>query len=172
MKKRLDTKFLSVEWAYDLEKTLRDNFSNRQWSKLSENVISQEILPLVTKGVSPVAGGRKLVKYSDRYKAAIKRGLLPGKTVSPVSLKLTGSMLSNYKSKPGEDMFSISLGIHKDAPDFDRLKAEVHNNGNEKTPRRPFVPVAGEQFTRKITLEIRKLFAYCLDQALNRRKAR
>lgn len=172
MRRKIETKYLSVEWGFSLKNTLQQNFSNRQWAKLSENVISQDILPLVTRGVSPVAGGRKLVKYSERYKTAIKKGLLPGKTVSPVSLTLTGSMLSNYKSKAGEDTFSISVGIHKDAPDFDRLKAEVHNNGNEKTPRRPFVPLAGEQFTRKITLEIRKLFAYCLDQALNRRKAK
>jgi len=172
--KKFTSKTLDVTWAYDLKKTLQDNFSNRQWAKLSQYVVDQQILKDLSKGNSPVNKARRLANYSERYTKAIKGSLGKenNKSVRPVNLTLTGSMLSNYDARPGEDTFEITLGIHSDAPEFDRLKASVHNTGNKTTPRRPFVPLAGESFTRKITLEIRKLFAYCLDQAINRRKNR
>jgi hypothetical protein len=172
--KKFTSKTLDVTWAYDLKKTLQENFSNRQWAKLSQYVVDQQILKDLSKGNSPVNKARRLAKYSERYTKAIKGelGKKNNKTVRPVNLTLTGSMLSNYDARPGEDTFEITLGIHGDAPELDKTKAGVHNVGNKKTPRRPFVPLAGESFTRKITLEIRKLFAYCLDQAINRRKNR
>jgi len=224
--KKFTSKTLDVTWAYDLKKTLQDNFSNRQWAKLSQYVVDQQILKNLDKGNSPVEGARRLTEYSESYKKAIKGGLgqETGKSIRPVNLTLTGSMLSHYDARPGQDTFEITLGIHDDAPALDKIKAEVHNTGTESsdssmartnlkavqernkkakkiirnltgkrkkagqallkererlageaikgTPRRPFVPLAGESYTRKITLEIRKLFAYCLDQAINRRKNR
>jgi len=224
--KKFTSKNLDVKWAYDLKKTLQDNFSNRQWAKLSQYVVDQEILKNLDKGNSPVEGARRLTNYSESYTSQIKGklGRENNKSVRPVNLALTGSMLSNYDARAGKNEFEITLGIHSDAPELDKIKAEVHNTGTESgdssmarknlkavqernkkarkiiknltgkrkkagkallagrekeqqdlikgTPRRPFVPLAGESYTRKITLEIRKLFAYCLDQAIKRSKNR
>lgn len=170
--KKYQSKALDVEWAYDLKQILKQNFSNRQWAQLSEHVVNQEILRIVDKGLSPVAKQRKYQKYSERYRSEIKSGKYPAKNVSPVNLALTGSMLSHYEARPGENQFEMTVGIHKDAPEDDKVKAKKHNEGTKNIPRRAFVPLAGESYTRKITLEIRKLFAYCLDQALNRRNAK
>lgn len=215
-KKGFKSSSLEVLWAYDLQENLKRNFSNRQWADLSRYVIDQQVLRLLDRGISPIAGGRKLWKYSESYKAAIRgqikfftnkktngvfyikpegqlktdpetgavytplnrkgqvqresfeAGLGFNKNVSPVNLTLSGSMLSHYDTRAGTDIFSITVGIHKDAPEFDKLKAKVHNEGTDKIPARRFVPLKGENFTAKITLEIRKLFAYCLDQALKR----
>lgn len=219
-KKAFKSSALEVMWAYDLQQTLKRNFSNRQWADLSRYVIDQQVLRLLDRGVSPIAGGRKLVQYSESYKAAIRgqikfftnkktngvfyikpegqvktdpetgalytplnrkgqvqresfeAGLGVGKNVSPVNLTLTGSMLSHYDTRAGADQFSITVGIHKDTPEFDLKKAKWHNEGTDKIPARRFVPLKGENFTAKITLEIRKLFAYCLDQAIKRSKNR
>ena len=172
--KKFTSKNLDVTWAYDLKQALKDNFSNRQWAKLSEYVVDQEILKAIDKGNSPVEKARRLQKYSERYVKAIKGtlGKLNNKTVRPVNLTMTGSMLSHYDARPGQGEFEITLGIHGDAPSLDLIKAKAHNEGTDKIPRRPIVPLAGESYTRKITLEIRKLFAYCLDQAIKRSKNR
>lgn len=172
--KRFTSKNLDVSWAYDLKKTLQDNFSNRQWAKLSQYVVDQQILKDLDKGNSPVKGARRLTNYSESYVKAIKGKLSKqfDKAVRPVNLTLTGSMLSHYEAQPTENTFEITLGIHENAPLEDRIKAMKHNTGTDIIPRRPFVPLAGESYTSKITLEIRKLFAYCLDQAINRRKNR
>ena len=172
--KKFTSKNLDVMWAYDLQEKLKNNFSNRQWAKLSQYVVDQSILRTINKGNSPVEKARRLDRYSESYVKAIKGtlGRLNNKSVRPVNLTLTGSMLSHYDSRPGENIFEITLGIHKDTPELDKIKAKAHNEGTDKIPRRPIVPLAGESYTRKITLEIRKLFAYCLDQAINRSKNR
>jgi hypothetical protein len=214
------SKTLQVTWAYDLKEIIQKNFSNRQWAKLTQYVVDQQILTLIDNGVSPVARNRKLKPYSESYKAVIKgqmkfftnketggvffikpegkvrkdratgalftpltkegkvqrqsfeKGLGVGKAISPPNLTVTGTMLSHYDARPGENTFEITLGIHKDAPELERLKAKANNEGTDKIPARRFVPLAGESYTRKITLEIKKLFAYCLEQAINRSKNR
>lgn len=190
MSKKFTTKHVSVEWKFDLSKVLRDNFSNRQWSDLSESVVNNLILRKIDKGLSPVNGVRAFQKYKDPKK-------YPGdkKASNKPNLTLTGTMLSYYESRPGKEPMSLTIGIHDDAPEIERFKADVHNNGTqgknfnripkdsksrkdqskEKAtakgiPARPFVPKKDQTYTRDIILEIRKLFAYCLKQAINRGK--
>jgi hypothetical protein len=137
-------------------------------------------------------------KNPEKYPGDLKSSNKP-------NLRLSGSMLSNYQAKATGDQMAISLGIHQDVNEEDRIKAKANNEGTEtsasKAARqylkllkkkssgdnklrkavkeslraefkgivaRRFVPLAGETFTRQILLEIRKAFAYCLKQALQR----
>ena len=107
-------------------------------------------------------------RFGKVQREKFEQGLGYGKNVTPVNLTLTGSMLSNYDSRPGNSQMEITLGIHKDAPELDRIKAKAHNEGTDKIPARKFIPTARESYTKEIMLEISKLFSYCLDQALKR----
>lgn len=190
MSKKFTSKHVSVEWKFDLSKVLRDNFSNRQWSDLSESVVNNLILRKIDKGLSPVNGVRAFQKYKDPKK-------YPGdqKPSNKPNLTLSGSMLSHYEARPGKEPMSLKIGIHADAPAKELVKARANNEGTQgkalnhipKTalsrkaqgqakavtsgiPARPFVPKKDQTYTRDIILEIRKLFAYCLKQAINRGK--
>ena len=192
MSKKFKSKNVEVEWAFDLNKTLRDNFSNKEWSDLSESIVNGVILRKIDKGLSPVNGVRMYAKYKDPKKYPGDR-----KPSNKPNLTLTGEMLSYYKSNPGSEPMSISLGLHSGTPDDVMTRAKANNQGTQKIksetpsqeniskrskknsirkqqkelkgiPARPFIPVKGQTYTRDIILEIRKLFAYCLNQAIKR----
>ena len=193
MSRKFTTKNVSVEWKFDLKRTLLENFSNRQWASMSQNVVKQMILTKIEKGISPVEGVRMFQKYKDpsRYPGDLKQSNKP-------NLKLEGTMLSYYESRPGTDPMEIVIGIHKDAPPKELIKVEANNQGTQNAksqtasaiargtrdrklqriaastakgiPARPFIPNKNQSFTKDIMLEIRKLFAYCLNQAINRGK--
>jgi hypothetical protein len=199
MKKNIG-KNISIEWKFKLKDQIKNNFSNRQWADLTQQIINNKILRLIDKGLSPVEGQRMFQKYKNPEK-------YPGdlKSQNKPNLALTGSMLSNYDARPTGQEMTISLGIHRDTNELDRIKAKANNEGTEtsssKAARqylkllknkssgdnklrkavkenlrsqfkgivaRRFVPIAGETYTRQILLEIRKAFAYCLKQALQR----
>lgn len=190
MSKKYVGKNVSVEWKFDLSKTLRENFSNRQWAKLSEEVVKNMILEKIDKGLSPVNGERMFQKYKDpkRYPGNKKSSNKP-------NLRLSGDMLGTYTTKAGNENMSISFGIFDSEQ---KIKAKANNEGTQGAksalsnkiarnsrdrklqrvaksiakgiPSRPFIPLKGQNFTRDIVLEIRKLFAYCLNQAINRGK--
>lgn len=190
MSKKFTHKNVSVEWKFDLKKTLRDNFSNRQWADLSESVVNNLILRKIEKGLSPVNGVRMFQKYKNpkKYPADLKQNNKP-------NLTLTGSMLLYYSTKPSNNEMEITIGM-QDAPEEEIVKAIANNRGTQSgkdkvassvkkssrdrklqqaaaaiakgIPARPFIPLKNQTYTRDIILEIRKLFAYCLNQAINR----
>jgi len=125
------------------------------------------ILTSIDKGLSPVAKKRKFDRYSKPYVQRLKAE--GSKPASPANLTVTGSMLSYYESRPGVDQMTITLGIHSDAPEIEKIKAKAHNLGTKTNiPERRHTPLKGEAYTAQITLAIRKLFSYCLNQAINR----
>lgn len=189
MAKKFTSKNVSVEWKYDLKKDLQENFSNRQWAHLSQYVIDQNILRKIDNGISPVQGERNFAKYKDKEKYPADK-----KPSNKPNLTLTGNMLSHYEARETNETMTITVGIHKDAPKEDLVKAIANNEGtqgkaayniarntkNRKLkrdiqqaskgiPARPFIPIKDQSFTKDIILEIRKAFAYCLQQALNKR---
>ena len=187
MKKYTD-KNISVTWAFDLSKTLRDNFSNKQWASLTQYVVDQMILTKIDKGLSPVNGERMFQKYKNpkQYPGALKQNNKP-------NLALTGNMLSYYNAREGKEPMEVIVGIPKDAPQKEITKAIANNQGTQSLlankvtsntknrklksqvkastkgiPARPFIPLKGQSFTRDIILEVRKYFAYCLDIAIKK----
>ena len=192
MAKTFKTKNIEVTWNYDFKKEVQDNFSNRQLTDLINRIVIENVKPKIDKGISPVHGVRNFEKYKDpkKYPGDIKPSNKP-------NLKLTGEMLYNYVAHEGKEIMSATVGIHKqDASPEVMIRAKANNFGTQSSkskaakavakntkdkqlktaakslikgiPARPFVPQKGESFTRDIILEIRKAFAYCLNQALNR----
>lgn len=190
MSKKYTSKNIDVTWAFDLKKKLRDNFSNKEWANLTNYVVDQMILKKIDKGLSPVNGERMFQKYKNPK-------IYPGdqKQNNKPNLTLTGKMLSYYESRPTNNEMQITIGIHKDAPKEQLTKAVANNQGTQGSlvnqiskqtkdkklkskvkaaakgiPARPFIPLKGQTFTRDIVLEVRKLFAYCLDKAIKKGK--
>lgn len=188
MSKKYSDKNISVEWKFDLNSVLRNNFSNNEWAKQSQYVVDQMILTKIDRGISPVNGVRTYQKYKnpERYPGDKKQNNKP-------NLTLTGSMLSHYEARAGDEQMSIRVGIPKSAPKEELIKAKANNEGTQSAltgalaknskdkklikkvkqaskgiPARPFIPLKTESFTRDITLAIRKYFAYCLDIAIKK----
>jgi len=162
--------FVQIEWTSRLPDLLR-SASTRELQNELNKVIQADILPLIDKGLSPVAGQRTFTKYKNpkKYPGDLKPSNKP-------NLKLTGEMLSHYKAKSYNfDGLSGSMGIHRDASQRAKMLAGVHNSGdNKNVPMRPFIPKqgSGETYTAKITNSIRKAFRYVLGRALNNNKGR
>lgn len=188
MAKKFLSKNISVEWKFDLNKVLRDNFSNRQWANLTQYIVDQNILKKIERGISPVKGEGNFTKYKNpkQYPARLKQSNKP-------NLTLTGNMLSHYEAKESNELMAITLGLHKGTPKEELIKAKANNEGtqgqlvkmlgqtvkNKKRkneikqsskgiPARPFIPLLGQTYTADIILEIRKAFAYCLDMAIKK----
>ena len=133
--------------------------------------IAQIIVNQIKKGISPVEGQGKYQKYSKSYVDAIlgktfffkKNGKVIaakgqiaedfslrnvyGKRRSPVSLFLSGDMLRSIS------ISKIASGIRIA---FKDKKAEYHNKGSNKLPRRAMLPQEGEEFSRLIQSKITK----------------
>lgn len=164
-KKIFESKHLSMNWSYDLKKKIAENFSNRQLASEIDETIIPMIKESIARGLSPVAGKRMFDKYKNpkKYPADLKQSNKP-------NLYLSGDMLSAYKTKASKEPNSVSVGIHNDEDQDIRIRAKANNNGTEHIPARRFVPWAGEAFTRKITLETKKIFEQALSKALKIRR--
>lgn len=186
--KKYSDKNVSVTWAFDLKKTLTDNFSNEQWADLSNKVVEDIIKPKIDKGLSPVQGERMFQKYKNpkQYPADQKQNNKP-------NLKLTGQMLYHYNARAGTNPMEIHIGIPKDSGEEVLTKAVANNQGTQSglvnkiskqtkdrklkakvkaaskgIPARPFIPLKGQSFTRDIILEVRKHLATILDKAIKK----
>lgn len=142
--------------------------SERNLQNGMDQIVKNDILALIDKGLSPVKGNRSFAKYKNpkKYPGKLKQSNKP-------NLKLTGEMLSNYKAKTSiRERLSVTVGIHKDASARSRLLAGVHNNGdNPNIVMRPFVPKQsdGETFTARINSAVRKLFREIIREALKKK---
>lgn len=162
-KKSFVSKNISVEWTWNLKEKVAKEFSNRQLQEVVQSTIIPMIKDRISKGLSPVEGKRMFDKYKDpkKYPAKMKQSNKP-------NLYLSGDMLAEYKTKAHNEPMVISVGIHNDVDKEIKIRAKANNDGTEHIPARRFVPWAGENFIRKITLETKKIFAQALDQALKR----
>lgn len=132
-----------------IEKILKENIKVIQkefWSQLRLIDIAGIIRAVIKRGFSPVDKGRRFDKYSKSYVDQIKKGYHDGKKRSPVSMFLTGKMLSTlvWKSQTGV----------LEATDE---KWEFHNDGvpENNLPERRLLPNRdGELFNRTIQAKI------------------
>lgn len=166
----LNNQQIKIEWTSKFSDLVK-GVSERELANELNKIVLQEILPLIDKGLSPVAGQRTFAKYKNpkKYPGDLKPSNKP-------NLRLTGEMLQNYRAKAqNRDGLSGTIGIHKDASQRSKLLSRVHNTGeNKNIPMRPFIPKQsqGETFTAKITRSIRQAFGYVLSRALNNDKGR
>lgn len=126
MIKKFTSKNLDFTWNYDLKEIIKDNFDNKRLSQEVQKVVKNNILESIKVGLSPVDGAKNFEKYKNpaSYPGDLKSSNKP-------NLKLTGKMLSYYEAREtGKDM-EVSVGIHKDAPEEERTKAEAHNFGTQ-----------------------------------------
>jgi hypothetical protein len=115
--------------------------------------MEKEIKSSIKRGVSPVKGFGRFVKYSQVYRDAIKskRYSKFAKRVRPVNLKLSGELLKSLLVKITKPGISIS---------FDNKLADIHNRegaGKSKTVRRILPTKPGEQFSRSITTRLKEV---------------
>lgn len=131
-------------------------------SDFQAEVINNTIKPLIAAGVSPVDsvdGGRRFAGYKDPNKYPNKR-----KAKRPVSLWLTGLMLSFYKAKKVSGS-RLQLGIPTDAPYEVKVRAEANNVGTVNSDglvaiaARRFIPLKGESFRISVVRKIKDLYA-------------
>lgn len=170
MSKKLSTKGIDVTWNYDFQKKLRDGFSNKEWADATQNVIDLSIIGGMNRGVSPV----NKFKNFEKYKSPSK---YPGKLKpsNKANLYVDGTLYGAYKSKPGKDHMSITMGVHGDESLEIKTIAKANNegtvtkDGKQGIPARRFIPLKGESYKNAIVLEIRKLFAMMLDKAINKK---
>lgn len=168
--------FMQIEWTNRLPDLLR-SASTRELQNELNKVIQADILPLIDKGLSPVAQQRTFTKYKNpkKYPGDSKPSNKPNLR-SAGKYADTEHMLDHYKAKAySTGGLSGSMGIHRDASQRAKMLAGVHNSGdNKNVPMRPFIPkqASGESYTAKITNSIRKAFRYVLGRALNNNKGR
>lgn len=171
IKRKIETKDAVIEYNITLDDVLKNTSKRTLQQKLTE-VINNEILPTLEKGLSPVAGERVLKRYSEGYKNSIKSGRYSehSKNPSPATLKLSGKMLGYYQAKVDKTKpNTATMGIHKNIDDKKVLKlAGYHQDGTDKMPARPFVPKEekNQRYTAKIERAIRSAFSLVLSMAL------
>lgn len=140
--------------------------------QLQDEVIEQTIKPLIASGVSPVEGyeKRRFTKYKDPKKYPAKK-----KSRSPVSLYLTGVMLSWYKAYKISGNI-VRLGIPSSAPQDVKDRALGNNlgtvtkEGTEGVPARRFIPQEGETYRISVLRRLKKVYAERIARLISTKK--
>ena len=133
----------------------------------TKDIVSKKLISMIkefiSKGISPVKGGRRFVGYKNpaKYPAELK-------SKRPVNLYLSGDMLAALKFYPlSKTAFSIAIKGDQGK------KAAAHNNGTDKLPPRHFMPTErGEEFNVTITRKLRDLYARILFDIIKRSNSR
>lgn len=134
-------------------------------SRVQEEVIERNIKASIRVGLSPVQGFGRFVGYKDPEKYPAEE-----KPSRPVNLELSSEMLSWLRAKIGSGGKSLTVGIHSDAPDKVRARAEGNNTGSAKgVAVRRFIPLPGEKFKVSTITILRKIFSDRIMEMLRRR---
>lgn len=146
-----------------------------QFLRASAPFLEQEILSMITSGISPVAGKGRFKGYSESYKSVIQGKLsfrtnrytgqvytivpqlkvdkvrFAKKRIRPVNMTLSGAMLDSLRVKVYGDRVEAS---------FKSEIAQYHNNlgaGKSRVIRRLLPDRKGEQFSEVIMANMRKI---------------
>ena len=140
---------------------LRRNLSkvNPAVNKSVATFLPELIQKVILKGLSPVKGQGRFKRYSDSYRSAIKKGYVDNKSkISPVNLSQTGQMRKSIYSKANNKSVTVA---------FRDEKAEYHNKGTDRLPRRAMLPTeSGEEFNSSITLRLREVATKVINKVL------
>jgi len=149
-----------------MRSTVDYNFIN----DMQTQVVDGEIKRLIAAGVSPVDslnGQRRFVGYKDPKKYPANK-----KAKRPVSLNLTGIMLSFYRAVriSGTRLY---IGIDTSAPADVKVRAVANNvgtfteDGKPGIPERRFIPLRGETFRISVLRKIKNLYARRISSLLS-----
>ncbi len=158
---------LKAEVLNRLKKTVDEKFV----ADMNDQVVG-EIMRLIKSGVSPVnsvEGTKRFKQYKDRNKYPANK-----KAKTPVSLLLTGEMLSWYGvgKKSGT---TISVGIHSDAPSEVKERAIANNEGTVNSEgqvaiaARRFIPLKGETFNISVLRKFKNLYALRIKDLISKK---
>lgn len=115
--------------------------------------VRDEILELLQDGISPTSDGKFKPDYSQRYIKGITAGKYPGKTISPVNLKLTGKLYESLVFKVRDTKTRTTTQIRFRA----RKRAKQHDEGLDGLPVRRLLPNKGEAWHVNIALIIERI---------------
>lgn len=150
------------------------NERKRQAMQEVREYLEDTILNEVSKGNSPVAGQGKFRDLTSKYKKIKLKESSSGKP----NLELTGDMLDDFEVRI-EASNKISLGIHQDASDTSKLKAENHNKWTNRSkkkvlkgerkgqyivPKRQFIPKGKQNLTKDIMDDVKEIVESYADQ--------
>jgi len=130
----------------------------RDFNRTACLVYKAEIIDNILSGISPVKGQKRYAKYTEGYKNVIRKGKVRsrkkrvrGKSISPVNLQATGTLLKSFVCKIRRDRIRIA---------FTDFVAEFHNvtgpRGRKDKIRRMLPTKPKEQFNQSITIKIQR----------------
>lgn len=127
------------------------NDTKKQFAKRGPDKVKQAIVQDMIKGISPVQGAGRWVKYSNSYKEEIRKNkskrmkkASPSKRITPINLRLTGALHKSLSTW----FTGNSLVIQ-----FKHFLADIHNRrgaGKSKIIRRLLPTKNNETFNRTI----------------------
>lgn len=139
-----------------LKKKLKDisNPIDNDTAKKAAKATREEMLDLISKGISPIKGNGRFPAYKDAKKYPGKR-----KSARPVNLKLSGDFLNSLQArvKKFKDGFGFVIGYFDN---LSKLKEQGHREGANKQRKRPSIPEIDkrEQFAERIQVTFLKIF--------------
>lgn len=124
-KKTVEVKF-NFDWNAVAKSLKADSAMKKELAEDIRYTIESMIKPTIQKGISPVKGERTFAPYKDPKK-------YPGdkKASNRPNLTLSGEMLKHYEAKEDRSDFAVTIGIHSDAPDDIRVRADANQFGTE-----------------------------------------
>lgn len=139
---------------------LRQEIINQANKVLKTSIVDESI----SKGISPVQGEGRYQRYSDSYRQAIQDGRYKqfGKKISPVNLKLDGTMLDSFFVEKTGQGFKVG---------FSHWLSEIHTvkgAGRSRTIRKMLPVGKNEQFKRTIIKDIIDLIQNAADRILGK----
>jgi len=137
--------------------------------RIQREVIDQQIKPIIASGSSPVKGASRFPAYKDKDSYPGKR-----KPSRPVNLKLTGDMLSYYRSWTEDKPTSMFIGFQRSVmPELEVTKVIAHNEGTATVPKRKFVPGSqGDEFRPQVMIALRRIYRERMQSLVDKMKKR
>lgn len=134
----------------ELVESLQKPINKTTASEVGETVI-KEMKDLISKGISPIQGNSRFPAYKYPKKYPGKR-----KGKRPVNLKLTGQFLDALSHKEKDSKSGVATEVFYEGSES---KKELgHREGVNSQPKRPTLPIDGEDFAVKIKRKILKIY--------------
>jgi hypothetical protein len=134
-----------VTFSKDFKKVFEE--IERNFKVEMKPLLKDVIIESISRGESPVEGHNRYDPYSKSYAKTIRKGMkgFPSKKGRPVNLKLSGKLHKSIKARDTRSGITVW---------FSDEKAEWHNKGMGLLPVRRLLPVAGEELSSSIQLDL------------------
>lgn len=110
---------------------------------------ANEMKKLIGQGNSPVGGFGSFPPYRGQYRDRINRGLIRGKSLRPVNLKLKGDFLNSLENNSVRADYGYGFTIgYRDS--LSQKKEQGHREGANGQAIRPTIPQETEGFAKSV----------------------